>query len=657
MISVSELSVFFGERVLFNKASFFVSDKDRIGLVGKNGAGKSTMLKLIIGEQTASGGAITIPKGKTVGYLPQQMRHNEDVPILEEASKAFDEINKTQDRLDAIGVELGERDDYESEGYSRLIQELNDLNDRLVIMETTNLQEKAERVLKGLGFVQEELYRPMSEFSGGWKMRVELAKILLQSPNILLLDEPTNHLDIESIEWLEGFLKVYHGCIMLISHDRDFLDNITNRTIEISKGRIYDYKFPYSKYLVQRTDELEKQMNAYKNQQKEIEETKVLINKFRAKKNKAAFAQSLIKKLDKMDIIEVDDFDSSKINIKFPPAPHSGKVVVKAEELKKHYGDKHIFSDVNLMITKQEKIALVGKNGVGKTTLLKILTGQEKAEGEFNLGHGVDMGYFAQDEAEKLDDNLTVFETIDDVAVGDIRTQVRNILGSFLFGGDDIDKKVKVLSGGERTRLAICKLLFHPYNLLIMDEPTNHLDLQSKDVLKEALKKFDGTLIIVSHDRNFLHGLAKDIYELRKSGIKHFVGDIYEFLEEKRAASIAEFEQGKAKKKSGPSKSQAKPKKPTADGADKTQKLSYEEKKNRGKTIRKLKNKIQRTEKEIEETEAKLKKMNEEIANLDYADAEAAQAKLEEYDSLKGHAEWLMSEWENAEKELGQVNS
>lgn len=644
MVTINELSVIYGDRALFDKISFFVSEKDRIGLVGKNGAGKSTLMKCIIGHVAPSGGNIVIPKGRTVGYLPQQMKHNEDISIIEEASKAFDEVNTMQARLDAIGVELGVRTDYESKEYMRLIEELNELNDRITMIGGDNAAEQAERVLKGLGFEQNELTRPMSTFSGGWKMRVELAKILLGSPDIMLLDEPTNHLDIESIEWLESFLIDYPGAIILISHDRDFLDHITKRTIEISNGRMYDYKFSYSKYIIQRTEELERTRGAALAQQKYIKETEDLINKFRAKKAKAAFAQTLIKKLDKLERIEIDDFDKTKINIKFPPAPHSGKVVVKVEDLSKKYGDKHIFSDVNLLLPKGSKMALVGKNGVGKTTFLKILTGETEGDGQCELGHAVSMGYFAQDEAEKLDEKKTVFETIDDVAVGDIRTQIRSILGSFLFGGDDIDKKVSVLSGGERTRLAICRLLLRPYNLIVMDEPTNHLDLVSKDVLKHALRTFDGTLILVSHDRNFLHELAQDIYELKSTGLKHYVGDIYDFLAEKKAVSIAEFEQ----KKGLAAKSKKVKKVVQKHNPSKPKELSYDERKQLDKDIRKLKNKINNTEKEISETEGKISSMNEDLAVLDYSDQEVAQKKLDEFESLKNHLEWLESEWESA---------
>lgn len=645
MVTVHNLSVVYGERALFDGISFFMSEKDRIGLVGKNGAGKSTLMKIIAGIASPTKGNITIPKGRKVGYLPQQMKHNEGATVIEEAQSAFAELNTFQERLDAINIELAERTDYESNAYMNLIHELTELNDRITLMDGDSSQERAERVLKGLGFEQEELTRPMSTFSGGWKMRVELSKILLGAPDIMLLDEPTNHLDIESIEWLEGFLIDYPGAVMLISHDRDFLDNITRRTVEISNGRIYDYKFNYSNYLIHRTDELERQKAAAANQQKYIEDTKVLINKFRAKKNKAAFAQGLIKKLDKLEVIEVDDFDKTKINIKFPPAPHSGKVVVKAEDLAKSYGSKKVFSGVDLILPKGMKIALVGKNGVGKTTLLKILTGQEGYEGDFELGHKVSMGYFAQDEAEKLDESKTVFETIDDEAVGEIRTQIRNILGSFLFGGDDIDKKVSVLSGGERTRLAICKLLLQPHNLVIMDEPTNHLDLASKEVLKTALKQYDGTLILVSHDRNFLHTLAKDIYELKSTGLKHFVGDIYEFLSEKRATSIAQFEQEKLKKQ-GQTKAKSK-----AEQEDNTS-LNHQEKKDIEKQKKRLLSQIQKLEEDIAKHDEVLKKLQEGLSVLDYSDESKAQLALEEYKEHESAQESRYADWEDKTQSL-----
>ncbi len=642
MISVSDLSVIYGERKLFDGVSFHLSPKDKIGLVGKNGAGKSTMLKIIKGQINPTKGAVSFPKDFKIGYLPQQMVHNEGNTILEEASLAFEEENQIDERILEITKELEIRTDYESQEYTYLIEELNTLNDRLTVISGGSMQESIERVLKGLGFMQEDMDRKMSEFSGGWKMRVELAKILLQAPDAILLDEPTNHLDLDSIEWLESFLVGHSGSIILISHDRDFLDNITNRTIEIMNGRTYDYKFSYSKYIVQRKEELERQKEAYKSQQKYIADTEVLINKFRAKKNKAAFAQSLIKKLDKLEKIEVDEFDNSKIKIVFPDPPHSGKVVVEAHDLSKNYGDKHIFSGVEFYIRKGEKVALVGKNGVGKTTLLKILTQNLEHTGEYKIGHNVSIGYFAQNEAEKLDTSKTVFETIDEVAIGDIRTQLRGILGAFLFGGDDIDKKVSVLSGGERTRLALCKLMLESNNLIILDEPTNHLDLASKNVLKEAIKNFKGTVIIVSHDRNFLHGLAENIYELKKDGISQYIGDIYDFLKDKKTESIAQFE------RAGESKKENKKE-------DTGQKQDYKARKDQEKAIRKLKNKISRCETQIEDLESKVREKEIEIANLDFSDKEKSTLALSEFEQLKGQLDTIMKDWEAASKELDEI--
>jgi len=642
MISVSDLSVIYGERKLFDGVSFHLSPKDKIGLVGKNGAGKSTMLKIIKGQINPTKGAVSFPKDFKIGYLPQQMVHNEENTILEEASLAFEEENQIDGRILEITKELETRTDYESQEYTYLIEELNALNDRLTVISGGSMEENIERVLKGLGFTQEDMDRKMSEFSGGWKMRVELAKILLQAPDAILLDEPTNHLDLDSIEWLESFLVGHSGSIILISHDRDFLDNITNRTIEIMNGRTYDYKFSYSKYIVQRKEELERQKEAYKSQQKFIADTEVLINKFRAKKNKAAFAQSLIKKLDKLEKIEVDEFDNSKIKIVFPDPPHSGKVVVEAHDLSKNYGEKHIFSGVEFYIRKGEKVALVGKNGVGKTTLLKILTQNLEHSGEYKIGHNVSIGYFAQNEAEKLDTSKTVFETIDEVAIGDIRTQLRGILGAFLFGGDDIDKKVSVLSGGERTRLALCKLMLESNNLIILDEPTNHLDLASKNVLKEAIKNFKGTVIIVSHDRNFLHGLAENIYELKKDGISQYIGDIYDFLKDKKTESIAQFE------RDGESKKEKKKE-------DTDQKLDYKARKEQEKAIRKLKNKINRCETQIAELETKVGEKEIEIASLDFSDKEASSLALNEFEQLKNQLDSIMKEWEEASEELDQI--
>ena len=644
MVSINNFSIIFGERALFRNISCFISKKDKIGLVGKNGAGKSTLLKSIYGLQKGTEGEVIVPKETTLGYLPQEMEHNEDTTIIAEASSAFSAIKELEDRTEAISLELAEREDYESDSYSKLIEELNEVNDRLHILGSGNMEQAVEKVLKGLGFKTEDMQRQMNEFSGGWKMRVELAKILLIQPDLVLLDEPTNHLDIESIEWLEAFLATYSGAIVMISHDRNFLDAITNRTVEIANGRIYDYKFNYSKYLIQREEELASQIEAAKAQEKYIKDTQILINKFRAKKNKAAFAQTLIRKLEKLDKIEIDQLDASAMKFNFPPAPRSGKVAVKAESVSKSYEDKQVFSQVDLLVARQEKIALVGKNGAGKTTLTRIMTNQLKHEGNFELGHNIEVGYYAQDQTETLDLDKTVFQTIDDVATGEIRTQIRGLLGTFLFGGEDIDKKVKVLSGGEKARLALCKLLLKPYNLLIMDEPTNHLDMRSKEMLKGALKRFDGTLIVVSHDRHFLHQLVDVIYEVTPSGLKQFIGDIYEFLEKKKASSIASFER----------KTEVKQK--VKESTDSSNKKSYEERKELDRKKRKLTNKISKCQKEIEESEKKLKEMDAEIAKLDYSDQSSSNKILAEYAELKDSVGELMGQWEEAEMELEEID-
>ena len=642
MVSINNFSVIFGQRALFKNISLFISKKDKIGLVGKNGAGKSTLLKSVMGLHKGTEGDITIPKETTVGYLPQEMVHNETSTILEEASSAFSDISVLEERSNQISVELSTREDYQSEYYSNLIEELNDINDRLQVLGSGNKEQMVERVLKGLGFMTSDMDRLMSEFSGGWKMRVELAKILLIQPDVVLLDEPTNHLDIDSIEWLESFLSTYPGAIVMISHDRNFLDAITNRTVEISIGRIYDYKFSYSKYLEQREAELESQIEAAKAQQKYIKDTEILINKFRAKKNKASFAQSLIKKLDKLERIDLDQLDSSAMKFSFPPAPRSGKAVVTAESLSKTYDDLLVFNNVDLLIGRQEKIALVGKNGAGKTTLTKILTNKLNYEGKLEVGHNVDIGYYAQDQTETLDPEKTVFQTIDDEAQGEIRTQLRGLLGTFLFQGEDIDKKVKVLSGGEKARLALCKLLLKPYNLLIMDEPTNHLDMKSKDMLKSALNSYDGTLIMVSHDRHFLHDLVDTIYEVTPKGLNQHLGDIYEFLKKKKTESIAHFERAKEENNSKKDKNSS------------SNKESYEARKERDKRKRKLTNVISKCQSEIDTTEKKIKEMDLVIADLDYTDQVKANKILDEYGDLKNLVGELMGRWEEAEMELDE---
>ena len=551
MVTVGNLSIYFGSRTLFSKIGFFIGPRDRIGLVGKNGAGKSTMLKTLAGIQKPNEGSISFARGTSVGYLPQEMHHNEDAAVYEEAKSAFSEVQELKALIEKLGNDIAVHEDYTSDDYSNKLDKLEAASHRLDLIGSANVEEKIEKVLKGLGFTSPDLKRPMKEFSGGWKMRVELGKILLQNPDLLLLDEPTNHLDIESIEWLETFLVDYPGAIVLISHDRTFLDNVTTRTIEISKSTVYDYKFSYSKYIVQRQDEIERQEREAKNQQKYIEDTQKLIDKFRAKKDKAAFAQTLIRKLEKLDKIEVDEFDGTKVRIQFPPAPHAGKVIMRGEQLGKAYGNLRLFNGVEMEIVRGEKIALLGKNGVGKSTMIRMIMGSEEHDGQMVKGHGVSVGYYAQNQADILDGDKTVFQTIDDEAVGDIRKSIRSLLGAFLFSGDDIDKKVKVLSGGEKARLAMCKLLLQPYNFLVLDEPTNHLDLASKEVLKQALLKYDGTMLVVSHDRDFLDGLTKIVYEIMPDRLKVWEGNVLDFLKEKRAASIAQFEKA-VKKKADP---------------------------------------------------------------------------------------------------------
>ena len=531
MLNLTNISVSFGGRDLYKNISFQINSKDKIGIAGKNGAGKSTMLKLITGEQLPTSGQINMTKSQSIGYLPQELNVNSSEAILDEVLAANKQVFKINHRLEEINKELTVREDYESDSYMELLNELSDLNEELLHHDGDNQLKEAELLLKGLGFEQNELHSSYSSFSGGWKMRVELAKLLIQKPSVVLLDEPTNHLDIESIQWLEKYLKQYVGIILLISHDRKFLDNITNRTIELSNGKLYDYKCNYSKYLVLREEEIITQIAAKKNQDKMVKNTQELINKFRAKKNKAAFAQTLIKKLDKLEDIEVDQMEKDRIQFQFPEPSHSGKETLKVKGLKKQYADKSIFDGADFSITRGEKIALIGKNGMGKSTLIKAIVNDIDYEGDIELGHQVMLGYFAQDEAHKLNRQKTIFETIDDVAVGEVRKKVRQILGSFLFSGDDIDKKIQVLSGGEKTRLSLCKLLLQPYNFLILDEPTNHLDMVSKEILKEALASYTGTLLIVSHDRDFLDGLTDRVYFIKEKDVKVYYEPVSQFIE------------------------------------------------------------------------------------------------------------------------------
>jgi ATP-binding cassette subfamily F protein 3 len=642
MLSISNLSVHFGQRSLFQHIDLFVGQRERVGLVGRNGAGKSTLLKIIAGLQSPSEGNVSMPKEAQIGYLPQEMEHNEDATILEEAMAAFEETGKLEEHVEALSQQLSERTDYESIEYGRLIEELTAANERIDLLGGASQEEQVQRILQGLGFLAKDMSRTMGEFSGGWKMRVELAKLLLRSPELLLLDEPTNHLDLESIQWLENFMLQSSSAIILISHDRAFLDNLTSRTIEITPIKLYDHKASYTKYQVWRDEERSRQEQAYKNQQKYIEETEVLINKFRAKKNKAAFAQSLIKKLDKLERIEVDAADKAELRFRFPPAPRSGKVAIEAKDLKKRFDDLQVFEQVNFILSRQEKVALVGKNGAGKTTLTRIFMHLEKSEGELVIGHNVDIGYYAQNQAEELDGNLTVLETLDEVAVGEVRKQLRSILGSFLFSGEDVEKKVKVLSGGEKARLALCKLLLHPYNLLILDEPTNHLDIRAKDVLKKALQAYDGTLIVVSHDRDFLSSLTELVYEVTPTGLKQYIGDIKQFLHEKHATSIRAYESKKGETITKPAVTQANNK------PDSAHKESYAQRKEREKTERKLKNQVKKYESRVQEKEEALKRMDVEMAQMDPENRQQLTEMAYAYEALQRELEEAMERWSEA---------
>lgn len=598
MISVQNLSMHFTGDDLFTDITFLIREKDRIGLVGKNGAGKTTLLKLICGIEQPSKGEVVIPQGVTIGYLPQEKNVNSTKTVIDEALSAFDEYHQLEHDSERLQQELADRTDYESAQYQKLIVKLTNITDRLTLLGGNSIEGEAERILVGLGFDHDDMLRPMREFSNGWQMRVELAKILLKKPNLLLLDEPTNHLDIESIQWLEGFLKSYYGAILMVSHDRAFLDNITIRTVEISNGKIYDYKVPYSDYVGLREERVDMQRSAYENQQREIKNIEAFIERFRYKATKAKQVQSRVKQLERMEEIEVDDIDKTAIHFKFPPAPHSGTVTLELEGVSKAYGDNQILNNVNLLIPRGEKIAFVGRNGEGKSTLSKIIVGVLDHEGLVKLGHEVKIGYYAQNQQDMLDMNKSVFETLDDVAVGDMRLKVKALLGAFLFRGDDIDKKVKVLSGGEKARLSLAKMLLFPTNLLVLDEPTNHLDMLSKDILKNALIQYDGTLIIVSHDRDFLQGLTNKVYEFRKPNIKEYIGDIYDFLEQKNLSHLKELEVAKQKAK-------------VVETAPQSQnKINYERKKQFDARFRKI-------DKEIQRLEDAIGKLEKELADLD----------------------------------------
>lgn len=638
MISVNGATVAFGGFTLFDNISFLINPKDRIGLAGRNGAGKSTMLKLLAGQQNPTKGEIAIPRECKIGYLPQDMTHQHGRTVFAETETAFQEVQEMQKRLDEINHQLETRTDYESDEYMKLIEDLTDINHRLDIVGAGNVEEEIEKILKGLGFDRKDLQRQTSEFSGGWRMRIELAKLLLQKPDVLLLDEPTNHLDIEAIQWLEEFMETFPGAVVLISHDKTFLDNVTNRTIEIVNQKIYDYKTNYSRYLILRKERKEQQENAAKNQQKIIDQTEVLIDKYRAKANKASFAQSLIKKLDRMERVEVDEDDTAAMYFRFPPPAHSGKIVITAEHAGKAYCEKRIFSDANFIITKGERIGFVGRNGEGKSTMMKMIAKKVQHEGTVQLGHSVMMGYFEQDQEEKLDGDKTVFQTIDDLAVGDIRKRVRNLLGAFLFSGEDIDKKVKVLSGGERGRLALCKLLLEPYNLLLLDEPTNHLDIRSKEILKQALLDYEGTIVMVSHDRDFMKGMCTRLFEFRDGHVKEHLGGIEEFMELRKVERLNELDLDK--KAVAVKKEAVAEKKPTVDANEQEQKQ--------------IRNQIKKVEGEIERLEAEIKKCDEKLSNTEtYNQLVNDKAFFDNYNKLKTSLEAEMQKWEELSAKLG----
>ena len=641
MISVNNISVSFGGFALFENVSFLVNDNDRIGLAGKNGSGKSTMLKLLSGLQSATTGTIGKPNGLKIAYLPQDMVHQHGKTVFEEAATAFIEMQQLEARLLEVNHQLETRTDYETDSYSNLITEVTDITHRLDILGSGNRDEEIEKKLKGLGFERSEFNRPTSELSGGWRMRIELVKLLLQKPDVLLLDEPTNHLDIESMQWLEEFMETFPGALVLISHDKKFLDNVTTRTIEISNHKIYDYKTNYSHYLLLRKERRDQQEAAAKNQQKVIAKTQVLIDKYRAKASKAAFAQSLIKQLDRMDIIEVDEDDTASMHFRFPPPAHSGKIALTVENAGKAYPQKRIFSGANFILEKGERVAFVGRNGEGKTTMMKMIAGQTEAEGTVKLGHNVLMGYFEQDQAEKLDVNKTVFDTIDELAVGEIRARVRNLLGAFLFSGEDVDKKVKVLSGGERGRLALCKLLLQPYNVLMLDEPTNHLYIRSKDILKRALLNYEGTLIIVSHDRDFLDGLVPKLYEFRDGHVKEHLCDINEFMRKRKLERLNETRISSEDKKL--EKAAAVNIKPKA--------LEDEAKK-----VKQIEGKIKKTEDEIAEVEKKISDSEKIINQPDFYETNInSSVVLTDYQTLKTKLEEKFKVWEGFSEELNKI--
>lgn len=640
MISVENLEVEFGATPLFQGVSYVINDKDRIALVGKNGAGKSTMLKIIAGLQQPTGGTVAVSKDTTIGYLPQVMILTDERTVMEEAEMAFEHIREMQKHLELLNNELAERTDYESEDYMALVERFTHENDRFQMMGGMNYQAEIERTLIGLGFTRDDFNRPTKEFSGGWRMRIELAKLLLSHPDVLLLDEPTNHLDIESIQWLENFLSTRANAVVLVSHDRAFINNVTNRTLEISCGRVYDYKVKYDEYVKLRTERREQQLRAYENQQKEIADIKDFIERFRYKPTKAVQVQSRIKQLEKMIPVEVDEVDNSSLHLKFPPAMRSGDYPVICEDVKKAYGDHVVFHDVNLTIKRGEKVAFVGKNGEGKSTLVKCIMGEIPYEGHLKIGHNIQIGYFAQNQAQLLDGELTVFDTIDRVAKGDIRLKIRDILGAFMFGGEASDKKVKVLSGGERSRLAMIKLLLEPVNFLILDEPTNHLDMRSKDVLKDAIRDFDGTVIVVSHDREFLDGLVTKVYEFGNGLVREHLGGIYDFLKSKQIDSLNEL----SLRRNPKAQSETDEEKNLSQS-----RLTYEQQKEIQKKIRKMEKNVAGCEERINQLESQIAALEEKLSTPEGASDSAL---YEQHGQLKKTLDEAVEEWETLSLEL-----
>jgi len=631
MISVNGLTVEFSGSALFDDISFLVNPRDRIGLTGKNGAGKTTLLKVLCGKQAYEKGQIAVPKDTTIGYLPQQMTVSDTKTVFKETQSAFTEILDLEKEISKLNNEIAERTDFESADYMDLINLMTEKSDRYTILGGGTMEANIESTLLGLGFLRSDFERPTGEFSGGWRMRIELAKVLLQKPNVLLLDEPTNHLDIESVQWFEDMLKVYEGAVVVVSHDKAFLDNLTNRTIEISLGKLYDYKVNYSRYLELRKELLEQQKATFENQQKKIDDIEQFIERFRYQATKAVQVQSRIKMLEKMDRVEIDELDKSSIHFRFPPAPHSGQIVIETKELSKSFGDNLILNKLDFILEKGQKVAFVGKNGEGKTTLSKVILGIHDYKGKLKIGPNIKIGYYAQNQSEMLDDNKTVFQTIDDVATGDIRTKIRDILASFLFRGEEIDKKVSVLSGGERARLSLAKLLLEPANLLILDEPTNHLDMRSKEILKNALLKYDGSVILVSHDRDFLNGVVDIVYEFKNKKMRQHLGGIAEFLQKKKLETLNQLNLAKKKKTDSKTKE-------TSDS-----KLKYEERKELDKKIRKAKKLVDDSEAQIMELESEIEKMDTLLASPENINDSTI---FEKYEELKKDLEIEMHNWE-----------